>query len=150
MRASLILVIALFALPSPAQEDDRAALPPPPIPPEGSESTQAQRDAQREAEADAQAEVRNQGGSEQARRPQPLPPKVEGEAVEPEVTIRREADRTVEEYSIQGRVFMIKIDPDNAPPYYIVDTDGDGIIDIDDDDRLTPVKPVQWKLFEWK
>ena len=151
MRASLVLAIALFALPLPAQEEDRGAMPPPPIPPQGSgDATQSQRETQRAADdAETGAEGRERKQSEGTRRPQPLPPKVEGETVEPEVTIRRESDRTVEEYSVQGRVYMIKIDPDNAPPYYILDTDGDGEIDIHDDERFSPVQPVQWKLFEW-
>ena len=156
MRATPLLFIALLALSSVAQEEgDRSALPPPPIPPEGSEATRAERQARaaQESEAGGTDEGQQQSerqGREQGRRPEPLPPKVEGETVEPEVTIRREGDRRIEEYSIQGRVYMVKIDPDNAPPYYIVDSDGDGVIDLRDDDRLTPVKPAQWKLFEWK
>ncbi|MDT8409152.1 MAG: DUF2782 domain-containing protein [Wenzhouxiangellaceae bacterium] len=81
---------------------------------------------------------------------EPLPPKVTdpGEQLEPQVVIRREEGRTVEEYVSNGRVYMVRITPAIGPSYYLLDTTGDGILD-QQHDRFEPVKPVYWKLFEW-
>ena len=81
---------------------------------------------------------------------EPLPPKVgDDEAqIQPEVRIRQEDDRTVEEYVSNGRVYMVRITPTAGPAYYMIDTTGDGLLDLRHD-RLDPVKPVYWKLIEW-
>lgn len=81
----------------------------------------------------------------------PIPPKVQGEQIEPTVTIREEEDRTVEEYSYKGQVYMVKITPKGGIPYYYIDTDGDGRLELDlDKQALNPVQPVYWKLKTWK
>lgn len=45
---------------------------------------------------------------------------------EPGVTIIKQTEQTVEEYRANGKLYMIKITPKNAPPYYLVDDQGDG------------------------
>lgn len=82
---------------------------------------------------------------------EPLPPKVvdPDEQIEPQVRIRREQDRTVEEYvTSAGKVYMVRIKPAVGPAYYMLDTTGDGILNMQHD-RFEPVKPVYWKIFEW-
>jgi len=81
---------------------------------------------------------------------EPLPPKVgdDGAQIQPEVRIRQEDDRTVEEYVSNGRVYMVRITPTAGPSYYMIDTTGDGLLDMRHD-RLGPVKPVYWKILEW-
>ncbi len=80
-----------------------------------------------------------------------LPPKVQDEQLEPSVTIREEEDRRIEEYRLNGRVYMVKVIPKKGIPYYYIDTDGDGQLELDmDQQALNPVQPVQWKLKEWK
>lgn len=82
---------------------------------------------------------------------EPLPPKVQDpdERIEPQVVIRREDDRIVEEYSSGGTVYMIRVTPlDDGPSYYLVDSDGDGVLD-DRHDGMDPVKPAYWKIAEW-
>jgi hypothetical protein len=82
---------------------------------------------------------------------EPLPPKVQDEQLEPTVTIREEEDRRIEEYRMNGRVYMIKVTPEEGVPYYYVDTDGDGQLELDvDQQALNPVQPVHWKIKEWK
>lgn len=82
---------------------------------------------------------------------EPLPPKVQDEQIEPTVTIRQEEDRRIEEYSQNGRVYMVKITPENGPPYYFMDMDGDGVLERDERSRaFQPVEPAQWKIKEWK
>lgn len=83
--------------------------------------------------------------------PLPLPPKLTDESVEPTVNIRREEDRMVEEYSIHGRVYMVKITPNRGAPYYYFDEDGDGQLELHPgDEAMNPVRPVYWKVKEWK
>jgi hypothetical protein len=45
---------------------------------------------------------------------------------EPQVTITKHAEQTVEEYRVGGKLYMIKITPKVGPPYYLVDDLGDG------------------------
>ena len=80
---------------------------------------------------------------------QSLPPGADGEeALEPEVTIRQEENRTVHEYRVNGRLYMVKIVPRIGPPYYLMDTNGDGEMDTREDDPNGVVLP-QWILFRW-
>lgn len=87
--------------------------------------------------------------SETPAAPQPLPPKVQDEQIEPSVTIREEEGRRVEEYRFNGRVYMVKVTPAAGPPYYFVDTDGDGSLETSPDKGLAPVKPIHWKIKEF-
>jgi hypothetical protein len=81
----------------------------------------------------------------------PIPPKVPGEEVEPTVTIREEDERRIEEYSINGRIYMVKVTPKGGLPYYYIDTDGDGQLELDMTRQpMEPVQPVYWKVKEWK
>ena len=64
---------------------------------------------------------------------EPLPPPPPFEAApdgasdgEPEVTITKQVDQTVEEYRAGGKLYMIKITPKHGVPYYLVDDRGDG------------------------
>jgi len=80
----------------------------------------------------------------------PPPPPVEDpdQTIEPEVTIREERDRTVHEYRVNGRIYMVKIVPRKGPPYYLLDLDGDGELDTREEDPAAVVVP-QWILFRW-
>ncbi len=83
----------------------------------------------------------------------PIPPKVldENSRVEPTVEIRRdEDDNIIEEYRLEGRVYMVKVTPKVGVPYYYLDDDGDGQLELRESDRAAyPVKPVHWKITEW-
>lgn len=65
---------------------------------------------------------------------------------EPEVTIRQEQGRTVEEYRINGQLYAIKIIPKNGEPYYLVDSDGSGQFS---QDKRHELKIPSWVIFEW-
>lgn len=80
----------------------------------------------------------------------PIPPKVQDEQIEPTVTIREEEGERIEEYSYNGRVYMVKVTPSVGPPYYFIDSDGDGNLETaPTNEGLDPVKPVYWKIKEW-
>ncbi len=67
---------------------------------------------------------------------------------EPEVNIIQRDDKTIEEYSVNGQLRYIKVTPRHGVPYYIVDTDGDGVLDQQFDNLENP--PIaQWILFRW-
>lgn len=51
----------------------------------------------------------------------------DGDAVdEPEVTIVKKKGETVEEYRINGQLYMMKVTPDHGVPYYLHKEDQDG------------------------
>ena len=80
--------------------------------------------------------------------PPPLPDDPAEELPEPEVTIIHREDRIVEEVRVNGRLRYVKITPNGGVPYYIVDTDGDGILDQQFDNLANP--PInQWILLRW-
>jgi hypothetical protein len=58
----------------------------------------------------------------------PPPPDIQpfDEALEPEVTIRKDERGTVQEFRIQGKLYMVKVIPEVGPPYYLIDNDGTG------------------------
>lgn len=109
-------------------QTSRPVAPPPPIPPVDAPRTVVDEDV-------------------------PIPPKVinDEDRLEPTVDISRDADdNVVEEYSLDGRVYMVKITPKRGLPYYYLDDDGDGQLELQERDRAAhPVKPVFWKIKEW-
>ncbi|MDD5056817.1 MAG: DUF2782 domain-containing protein [Sideroxydans sp.] len=59
--------------------------------------------------------------------PPPPPAMAADEAIdEPQVTITKQTEQTVEEYRVGGKLYMIKITPKVGAPYYLVDDRGDG------------------------
>ena len=82
--------------------------------------------------------------------PSPPPPLVGGDSLlpEPEVTIINREDGVIEEYRVNGRLRYAKITPSKGPAYYMVDTDGDGILDTRNGNLDNP--PInQWILKTW-
>ena len=81
----------------------------------------------------------------------PIPPKIQEEQIVPTVTIREEDERMIEEYRLNGQVYMVKVTPKGGIPYYYIDTNGDGRLELDmDQSAMNPVQPVYWKVKEWK
>lgn len=81
----------------------------------------------------------------------PPPPEelLRGEDLQPEVTIVRRDWATIEEYSIGGRVYAVRVQPAVGPAYYFYDTNGDGALDT----RAEVLQDVpsinRWKLLSW-
>jgi len=89
-------------------------------------------------------------GLEPAPEPPPLPAPVQsGETLEPDVTIRRTDDATIHEYSINGRVYAVKVVPRVGPEYYLVDVDGDGQFDNRRDDLSPDFLVNHWRILSW-
>ncbi|KAF0861918.1 DUF2782 domain-containing protein [Pseudomonas sp. LD120] len=68
-------------------------------------------------------------------------------SADPQVTIRTEGDKTIQEYRQNGFLYAIKVTPKGGKPYFLVRADGsDGnFIRSDQPDMLIP----SWKIFEW-
>ena len=82
-------------------------------------------------------------------KPPVLPEPMEsGEAIEPDVRIIQKDDARVEEYSVNGRVYMVKVIPSKGPAYYLIDQDGDGQMETRRNIYEDPVVP-QWVIFSW-
>jgi len=79
--------------------------------------------------------------------PEP-PPVYQGETVEPEVTIIDTGQERIYEYRVRGQLYMVKVQPQAGPPYYLLDTTGDGQPDTRKD-RVWDNALPQWLLFSW-
>ncbi len=83
--------------------------------------------------------------------PPPPDPMISGQPMElePQVTIVRRDDATIEEYRINGHLYLVKVKPVVGPVYYLMDSDGNGSMD----QRMSqlydePIIP-KWVLFSW-
>ena len=83
--------------------------------------------------------------------PEPPPPPAGMEldpSLEPQVTIRKGAKETVEEFRIRGRLYMIKVTPFHGVPYYLIDESGKG--DFSRRDGYdTGTRPPMWVIHQW-
>jgi hypothetical protein len=85
--------------------------------------------------------------------PVPEPPELppggySGETVEPEVTIMETERGTVYEYRVRGQLYMVRVQPQFGPPYYLLDTNGDGTLDVRGDRPWNNAVP-QWLIHSW-
>lgn len=83
--------------------------------------------------------------------PPKAPSETDAEELEPEVNIIKRDDKTIEEYRLNGRLYKIKVTPKNAPPYFLVDSDGDGSFETrrGQSDLEPDIMIPQWVLFRW-
>jgi hypothetical protein len=59
--------------------------------------------------------------------PPPPPPGMEPDpALEPSVTIIKRGEDQVEEFRLNGKLYMIKVTPPHGRPYYLIDRTGGG------------------------
>jgi hypothetical protein len=56
----------------------------------------------------------------------PPPPPMADNAPEPQVTITKRGDDQVEEYRVNGKLYMMKVTPPHGKPYYLIDNRGNG------------------------
>jgi len=72
------------------------------------------------------------------------------EEIEPEVVIIQRKDKKIEEYRVNGQLYMIKVTPKNAPAYFLLDKDGDGTMETQTATDLEPdIQIPRWVLFRW-
>lgn len=69
--------------------------------------------------------------------------------LEPQVQIKEHHNRTVEEYRINGNLYMIKIKPRSGPAYYLVDDTGTGELEYRRDTGGREMLIPRWTLLTW-
>src|SRR5438067_10474961 len=78
--------------------------------------------------------------------PPPPPPGMELDpSLEPQVTIQRRGTDTVEEFRLNGRLYMIKVTPSNGRAYYLIDNIGRGDF-VRHDSYDTGTRPPMWVI----
>jgi hypothetical protein len=81
--------------------------------------------------------------------PPPPPPGFELDpAAEPQVTIRKRGEDTVEEYRISGKLYMMKVTPPGGRPYYMIDERGDGKFSRQEA-HDSGIRPPMWVIHSW-
>ncbi|HZI84344.1 MAG TPA: DUF2782 domain-containing protein [Casimicrobiaceae bacterium] len=79
----------------------------------------------------------------------PPPPEIANDPdLEPQVTIVRRENETVEEYRVNGRLTMVKVTPRHGRPYYLVANGADGAF-IRRDSLDTGLRVPLWVLFSF-
>jgi hypothetical protein len=86
--------------------------------------------------------------------PPPLPPVIVDDPTDTmaidrsQVTTRVEGENTIQEYRVNGKLFMTRVTPKNGRPYVMIDHRGDGTFT-----RMDTLEPgmrvPQWVLFEF-
>ena len=71
------------------------------------------------------------------------------EQFEPEVTIRRREDGVIEEYRVDGRLYMVRVMPAKGLPYYLIDQDGDGNLETRRNELDPNVIVPNWIILRW-
>lgn len=68
---------------------------------------------------------------------------------EADITLIEWPDGIIREYRIAGQLFMVEVIPRFGPPYYLIDTTGDGMLDTRRPGIAPDFVPPQWILFQW-
>jgi hypothetical protein len=72
-----------------------------------------------------------------------------GQPMEPDVTIIRRGEETIEEYRINNQLYRVKITPMIGPSYELVDINGDGNLEVRQGDNQKGMNINKWVLFSW-
>ena len=64
---------------------------------------------------------------------------------EPEVIIKQSDDKKISEYYVNGVLVEIKVEPKNAPTYYLIPAENGQMVRTDESQLLLPT----WKILEW-
>jgi hypothetical protein len=82
--------------------------------------------------------------------PPEIPPRVQsGETLEPDVRIIHGEKQTIREYSVNGQVYAIRVEPDIGPGYWLVDSNGDGLLDSRRNNFVPSLAIPSIVIFSW-
>lgn len=82
--------------------------------------------------------------------PPPPPPGMELEpGAEPEVTIIKKGEDTVEEYRVNGELYMMKVTPPHGTSYFLIKEDKTGPWERMDSGPGDPLAIPKWVLFNF-
>jgi hypothetical protein len=83
----------------------------------------------------------------------PPPPLIETpqdrELTEPDVVVIERDGQRIEEYRINGQLYMVRIVPDVGPPYYLLDSDGDGSFETTREEADPRISIPHWVIFRF-
>jgi hypothetical protein len=80
----------------------------------------------------------------------PPPPLVATDpALEPQVTTRTEGGETIQEYRVNGKLYMQRVTPKHGRSYVLMDHKGDGTFMRQDSPLDNGVRVPQWVLLEF-
>jgi len=65
------------------------------------------------------------------------------------VIIQSPEQKTISEYRINGKLYMIRITPEKGAPYYLVDADGDGDLETRTNELAPDFLIPSWVIFSW-
>lgn len=153
MKTAALLVAAsvLFTSSALAQSAPSASVPPPPG--INDPGVQAVEPAAKPAVRHRSSQAASPHGQSLNLKPQALPAMhddgnaaVGRDQAPPEVRVRQEGDNSIQEYSRNGRVYMVVITPKSGiTQTYMVDPQGRLV----DEHGQKPVGPVMYKVLEW-
>lgn len=69
--------------------------------------------------------------------------------IAPQVNVRDFENRTVEEYSVNNNLYMVKVTPTVGAPYFLVDNDGSGDMEWNRGQPGHDLQVPQWTLMSW-
>ena len=78
----------------------------------------------------------------------PLPVGVEDD-FEPEVNIIKRDDSVIHEYRANGQLYMVRVIPFIGPPYYLIDSTGDGTLNMRRNELDPGLVVPSWMIFRW-
>jgi hypothetical protein len=81
--------------------------------------------------------------------PPPAPLVETDPALEPKVTTRTEGEQTIQEYRVNGKLYMQRVTPKHGKPYILLDHKGDGTFMRQDNPLDNGVRVPQWVLLEF-
>ena len=70
-------------------------------------------------------------------------------ASQPDVSTREEGGQVIQEYRVQGKLFMQRVTPKHGRPYVLVDNKGDGTFSRLEQTLDQQVRVPQWVLLEF-
>jgi len=77
------------------------------------------------------------------------PPNVEDPLLEePQVVIKKRGEDRIEEYSLNGRIYIIKVTPRIGLPYYLFDDTWDGV-SFGDGTLEDGIRPPMWVIYRF-
>ena len=68
---------------------------------------------------------------------------------EESVIIKSPGQHVIDEYRINGKLYMIRITPKKGAPYYLVDADGDGDLETRSNELAPDFLIPSWVIFSW-
>lgn len=71
------------------------------------------------------------------------------QAMEPEVVITPKEQGRVREYRNNGRLYMIEVIPTKGAPYYLIDSDGDGLLERRQNELGSDFMIPKWSILSW-